>query len=125
MLEATGHSALPFQQAVATFTPEEQEAYEGLLAQFIQSGLRIQVSGDPFSPLRERLELAWRQLGEQPNVGVKAGAQCVQKLMHAQKEVRDRRLVDANNIARLSFMTGSKYDDSRMVNHPAIESLHI
>ncbi|WP_288403093.1 hypothetical protein [uncultured Deinococcus sp.] len=92
VLEATGHSALPFQQAVATFTAQEQDAYEDLLAQFARAGLRVPGTRDPKPPLGVRLELAWRQLGEQPNVGVRAGTRRVQKLLHAQKEARSRRL---------------------------------
>ena len=99
VLEAMGHSALPFQEAVAVFTPEEEEAYEALLGQFSQAGLRLRGGGVAL-PLGVRLELAWRQLGEQPNVGVRAGTGRVQKLLHAQKEARDRRLARAAELSR-------------------------
>ena len=100
VLEAMGHSALPFQEAVAAFTPEEEEAYEELLGQFSQAGLRLRSSGGAALPLGVRLELAWRQLGEQPNIGVRAGTRRVQKLLHAQKEARDRRLARAAELSR-------------------------
>lgn len=100
VLEATGHSALPFQEAAATFSPEEHETYEGLLTQFARAGLCVRPSGGLSPPLGVRLELAWQQLGEQPNVGVRAGVRRVQALLQAQKTARDRRLEAAVTLSR-------------------------
>lgn len=93
-LEATGKVVLPLQHARAQFTEAEAQEYAALLDVFFDAGLDIEAVGGSEAPLGVRLELAYRELAENPQVGKAAGGKAMTALLDAQFVARQRRIED-------------------------------
>lgn len=100
-LEAVGEPVLALHHAQAKFTEAEARDYASLLVAFFDAGLELEEVGGASAPLGVRLELAFRQLSQRPEVAEAVGAERVTELLRAQHIARQRRLEDGKPYRQL------------------------